>query len=614
MNINGGESMAVYILGISAYYHDSAAALLKDGEVVAAAQEERFSRIKHDASFPSRAVAYCLETAGIGMRDVQHVAFYDKPFPKLERLLLTYLSFAPSGLHSFLQAMPLWLKDKLFLKDTLMQELSWEGDILFCEHHEAHAASAFFPSPFNKAAVLTMDGVGEWATTSFGKGEGNSLELTHELTFPHSLGLLYSAFTYYCGFRVNSGEYKLMGLAPYGHPRYVDLIRDKLVDVKPDGSFRLNMEYFDYCVGLTMTNDRFHRLFKRKPRKPDTEIAELDMDLAASIQAVTEDVMLRTARYVRELTGEEYLCLAGGVALNCVGNGKIAKEGIFKKIWIQPAAGDAGGAYGAGLTAWYRYLGRPRLADDVHDAQLGSLLGPGFTGEQVEAFLKSKGASYHPYKEEEIAAVVADLVIGQKVVGLVQGRMEYGPRALGCRSILADARSPKMQIELNLRTKFRESFRPFALSILEDEMPQYMDLPYESPYMLMVGRVRDAHLRPQASGEPSNGLDKLKVVRSSIPAVTHVDCSARVQTVSDERAPYFYKVLKSFYEKTGCPLMINTSFNIRGEPIVCSLEDAYRCFMCTDIDVLVFEHCVIYKEEQADQGMYQRGSIIQIPD
>ncbi|NTV29920.1 MAG: carbamoyltransferase, partial [Candidatus Omnitrophica bacterium] len=564
------ENKSVCILGISAYYHDSAAALVRDGEIVAAAQEERFTRKKHDAGFPKEAVAYCLSEAGITIKDVTHVVFYDKPFLKLERLLLTYLNYAPAGLLSFLKAMPVWLKEKIFLKDTLATALGWDGDILFAEHHESHAASAFFPSPFKEAAILTMDGVGEWATTSYGVGEGNRIRLDGEIRFPHSLGLLYSAFTYYCGFRVNSGEYKLMGLAPYGEPKYADLIRRELVDLKEDGSFRLNMSYFNYCVGLTMTNGRFHRLFGRGPRKPETPVTQFDMDVAKSIQEVTEEIMIKTARHVRQVTGKKYLCLAGGVALNCVGNGKIARAGIFDKIWIQPAAGDAGGALGAALFVWYQYLDNKRAADDVHDFQRGSYLGPGYSAEAIEAFLRAKQVPYERLDGDKVHERVAELIASEKVIGYVQGRMEFGPRALGARSIIGDARSTRMQEEMNVRIKFRESFRPFAPSMLVEQMQDYVDLPYDSPYMLMVGPVQEKQVDPASRDTALTGLARLKIRRSTVPAITHVDYSARVQTVSPERNGFYHKTIEAFHKKTGCPVIINTSFNIRGEPIVCT--------------------------------------------
>ncbi len=605
----------LHILGISAFYHDSAAAIIRDGEIIAAAQEERFTRKKHDAGFPAHAVQYCLQEAGITLKDVAFVAFYDKPFLKLERLLLTYLNYAPRGLMSFLKAMPVWLKEKIFLKDLLLTKLEgFEGELLFTEHHESHAASAFFPSPFKSAAILTMDGVGEWATTSFGTGEGNALKLSHEIRFPHSLGLLYSALTYYCGFRVNSGEYKLMGLAPYGEAKYADVIRKELVDIKPDGSFRLNMKYFNYPVGLTMTSARFHRLFGRGPRKPETALSQFDMDMAKSIQEVTEEIMLKTARHVREVTGQENLCLAGGVALNCVGNGKIARANIFKKIWIQPAAGDAGGALGAALFVWYQYLGNPRVVDGVHDLQKGSYLGPGYRDDEVEAFLRGKGVPYEKCDGEKIFTRIADLVAGEQVIGFVQGRMEFGPRALGARSIIGDARSMAMQEQMNVRIKFRESFRPFAPSMLEDKAGDFVDLPYESPYMLMVGQVKEHQIDPASRQTVLTGLAKLKVRRSTVPAITHVDYSARVQTVNEERNPFYFKVIEAFHQKTGCPVIINTSFNIRGEPIVCTLEDAYRCFMCTNMDYLVLNRFVLDKQKQPDGDKYKKDQISQALD
>jgi carbamoyltransferase len=599
------------ILGISAYYHDSAAALVKDGVIIAAAQEERFTRKKHDAGFPRLAVAYCLKEAGITIQDVTHVAFYDKPFLKLERLLLTYLSYAPFGLLSFLKSMPVWLKEKVFLKDTLMEALGWDSGIIFTEHHESHAASAFFPSPFSDAAFLTMDGVGEWSTTSFGVGEGNRIGLQSEIHFPHSLGLLYSAFTYYCGFRVNSGEYKLMGLAPYGEPKYADLIREKLVDIKDDGSFWLDMSYFNYCVGLTMTSGKFHRLFGRGPRKPETGLSQFDMDMARSIQEVTEEIMLKTARHVREVTGKTRLCLAGGVALNCVGNGKIAREGIFERIWIQPAAGDAGGALGAALFVWYQYLDNPRNVDGQHDLQRGSYLGPGYSGDEIEAFLKERAAPYEHLEGDDIHARVADLIASEKVIGYVQGRMEFGPRALGARSIIGDARSTVLQEEMNLRIKFRESFRPFAPSMLADKSRDFVDLPYESPYMLMVGPVQEKQIDPASRRTGLKGIAQLKVRRSTVPAITHVDYSARVQTVDPVRNSFYYKTIDAFYRKTGCPVIINTSFNIRGEPIVCTLEDAYRCFMCTNMDYLVLGDFVLDKEKQPNRDQYKKEHISQ---
>jgi len=604
----------VYILGISAYYHDSAACLVSNGKIVAAAQEERFTRKKHDASFPSCSVAFCLKQAGISMEDVNYVGFYEKPFLKFERLLLTYLNFAPWGLQSFLMSMPSWLKEKIFLKDMISKELGFSGEILFPEHHESHAASAFFPSPFEKAAILTMDGVGEWTTTSFGLGEGNNISLDAEIRFPHSLGLLYSAFTYYCGFRVNSGEYKLMGLAPYGQPRYADIIRQEIIDIKPDGSFHLNMSYFNYCTGLTMTNDKFHRLFGRAPRSPDTVITQLDMDIARSIQEVTEEIVIKMADHVHELTGCKNLCLAGGVALNCVGNGKIMERGRFKNIWIQPAAGDAGGALGAALFIWYQYLGNSRQVDGKNDLQEGSYLGPGYSKVEVEGFLKARGISYSRFEGDQIFDKIAELIDQEKVIGLVQGRMEFGPRALGARSIIGDARSSKMQEEMNVRIKFRESFRPFAPSVLYEKAREYFELSSESPYMLLVAQVKESQIDADSRKSTLTGIERLKVTRSTIPAITHVDYSARVQTVDNKSNPFFYKIIEAFYKRTGCPVIINTSFNIRGEPIVCSLEDAYRCFMCTNMDYLVLDHFVLDKNQQPDREKYNKEQISQILD
>lgn len=606
------DNKPVYILGLSAYYHDSAAVLLKDGRIVAAAQEERFTRRKHDAAFPSQSVAFCLRQAGISMSEVSLAAFYEKPFLKFERLLLTYLNYAPVGLASFLKAMPVWLKEKMFLKDVLAAELAgYTGEIVFCEHHQAHAASAFFPSPFSSAAILTMDGVGEWTTTSFGRGNGGRFCLESELRFPHSLGLLYSAFTYYCGFRVNSGEYKLMGLAPYGEPRYAELIRRELVDIKADGSFRLDMRYFDYCAGLTMTGPRFNRLFGRPPRRPEAPLEQFYMDMARSVQEVTEEIMLKTARHVRAVTGEKNLCLAGGVALNCVGNGRIVREKIFDQVWIQPAAGDAGGALGAALVAWHHYMEKPRQADGVNDVQQGSYLGPDIDDEEVEAFLREKNAPYQKLTGADFCDRVAALVADGNVTGFVQGRMEFGPRALGARSIIGDARSAKMQETMNLRIKFRESFRPFAPSILRERLAEYVDLPCESPYMLLVGAVQEAQIDPHSRLSGPRGLASLKVCRSTIPAVTHVDYSARVQTLTRERNGEYYAVLKAFERRTGCPVIINTSFNIRGEPIVCTIGDAYRCFMCTDMDFLVLGHCILDKRCQPDRDKYKKEDIVQ---
>ncbi|MDO8674963.1 MAG: carbamoyltransferase [Candidatus Omnitrophota bacterium] len=600
-----------YILGISAFYHDSAACLLKDGDIVAAAQEERFTRKKHDAVFPRQAIAYCLREAGITMAQVRYVAFYEKPFIKFERLLMTYLNYAPWGLSSFLKAMPVWLKEKIFIKELIKDELQFTGEIIFPEHHESHAASAFFPSPFQKAAVITLDGVGEWTTTSWGTGEGNAVELKSELHFPHSLGLLYSAFTYYVGFRVNSGEYKLMGLAPYGRPEYADLIRKELVDIKPDGSFRLNMKYFNYPVGLTMTNARFHKLFGGGPRKPETKITQKHMDIAASIQKVTEEIMVNIANHVHRQTGLDNLCLAGGVALNCVGNGKILKQTPFKNVWIQPAAGDAGGALGAALIVWHRYLDKPRRADGVNDSQKGSLLGPDVDGD-IRALADAQGWVYEYLSDDALPARVAGLIAEEKVIGLCRGRMEFGPRALGSRSIVADARSEKMQSLLNLKVKFRESFRPFAPAVLKEKCAEYFDLGGESPYMLLVADVQEGkRLDARSSAE---GIELLKVKRSVIPAVTHVDYSARVQTVDEERNPLFYRLIKAFEKRTGSPVVINTSFNIRGEPIVCSARDAYRCFMCTDMDYLLVGNHLFEREHQPNKDAYKKEDISTVLD
>ncbi|MBF0504436.1 MAG: carbamoyltransferase [Candidatus Omnitrophica bacterium] len=612
--MNSVSNKPIYILGISAYYHDSAACLLKDGQIIAAVQEERFSRLKHDPSFPTRSIQYCLQEAGINTKDISYVGFYEKPFLKFERLLLTYLNYAPRGMASFLKAMPVWLKEKIFMKNLLLNELNYNGDLLFVEHHESHAASAFFPSPFENAAILTMDGVGEWTTTSIGAGEGNKIHLDLEMRFPHSLGLLYSAFTYYCGFRVNSGEYKLMGLAPYGEPKYTDLIYKELIDVKDDGSFRLNMDYFNYCVGLTMTNNKFHRLFGRCARKPESPIMPLDMDLASSIQEVTQDIMVKAANHAYKITGKENLCLAGGVALNCVGNGKIIEKTKFKNVWVQPAAGDAGGALGTALFIWYQYLNSPRISDGRRDLQSGSCLGPGYSDNEIEDFLKSKGIPFKKYEGESIFDQVALLIASEKVIGLVQGRMEFGPRALGNRSIIGDARSLKMQEEMNVRIKFRESFRPFAPSILKERLHDYFELPFESPYMLFVGKLKESQIDPHSRHTPLRGLDRLKVKRSSVPAITHVDYSARIQTVDRERNPFFYKIIETFNQKTGCPVIINTSFNIRGEPIVATLEDAYRCFMCTNMDYLVLNRFILDKSQQPDQHKYKKHQISQILD
>jgi carbamoyltransferase len=593
------------ILGISAYYHDSAAALVIDGEIAAAAQEERFTRRKHDHAFPTNAIEFCLESTGIDPADLDYVGFYDKPFLKFDRLLETYLAFAPAGFRSFVQAMPIWLRQKLHLPREMRRELrgAYSKRFVFPEHHESHAASAFFPSPYEEAAILTLDGVGEWATASFGLGRGNRIELTHELHFPHSLGLLYSAFTYFTGFRVNSGEYKLMGLAPYGEPKYADLIMEKLIDLKDDGSFRMDMSYFNYCQGLTMTSSKMERLFGRPARKPESEITEDDMDIAASIQEVTETVMLRCARHVHEQTGARHLCLAGGVALNCVGNGRILREGPFDGIWIQPAAGDAGGALGAALFIWHQLLGKPRTARP-NDSQGGSLLGRRFDGDEIKTFLDGAGAVYTHFEDDAaLCGAIADQLAAEKVVGLMQGRMEFGPRALGSRSIIGDARSERMQSVMNLKIKFRESFRPFAPSVLRERAGEFFELRSEdeSPYMLLVAPVRESKridVAPGPNGSSLRGLEKLRQTRSEVPAITHVDYSARVQTVDEERHGRYYRIIKSFEERTGCPVIINTSFNVRGEPIVCTPEDAYRCFMGTNMDVLVLEDFMLVKDDQ----------------
>ncbi len=588
-----------HILGVSAYYHDSAACLVRDGEIVAAAQEERFTRVKHDPSFPSHAVAFCLREGGLAAGDLDAVAFYEKPFLKFERLLQTYLAFAPRGLRSFVTAMPLWIRHKLWMRDNIRKELGFAGRIVFPEHHESHAASAFFPSPFREAAFLTIDGVGEWTTTSWGTGRGNGLEILAELQFPHSLGLLYSAFTYYTGFKVNSGEYKVMGLAPYGEPKYRDLILSELMDLKEDGSFRLNMAYFDYCTGFTMTNGRFDRLFGGPPRKPESPLTQRDMDIARSVQDVTEEVMLRMARTIHRETGMKNLCLAGGVALNCVGNGRILREGPFDSVWIQPAAGDAGGAVGAALFAWHQVLGNPREVQEPADRMRGAYLGPAWDRDSLLAYLQKSGIAYTELSEAELPATVADLIASEKVIGWFQGRMEFGPRALGSRSILGDARSPRMQEVMNLKIKFRESFRPFAPTVLREKVSEYFELDRESPYMLLVAPVRKEICREMSDEERARfGLDKLHVVRSCVPAVTHVDYSARVQTVDRDVNPLFYRTIEALHERHGCPLVINTSFNVRGEPIVCSPDDAYRCFMRTNMDFLVMGPFLLDKEKQ----------------
>ena len=596
----------MYILGISAFYHDSAAALLKDGEIVSAAQEERFSRKKHDSSFPSNAILYCLEEANISSSQIDEIVFYEKPFLKFERLLETYLAFAPKGFKSFSRSMPLWIKDKLFQKKMIEKELQeifgkkedFKKKILFSEHHLSHAASAFFPSPFEKAAILTLDGVGEWTTSSYSLGSGNELTIKKEIHFPHSLGLLYSAFTFYTGFKVNSGEYKLMGLAPYGKAIYEDLIKDNLISIQEDGSFQLDMSYFDYCTGLTMTNKKFEKLFGGPPRVSESKISQKEMDIAASIQKVTEEIVLKLAKSIAKESGEKNLCLAGGVALNCVANGILIKEKIFEKIWIQPAAGDAGGSLGAALAVWYLKHKKPRKIMSKLDSMKGSYLGPEFKDHYIEDCLKKSKAVYHIQNEEEIIKNTAEALASEKAVGWMQGRMEFGPRALGCRSIIADPRSPRMQKQLNLKVKYRESFRPFAPSVLIEDTKEWFDIE-ESPYMLLVGDVsKQKKIKMKDHEEKLFGIDKLNVSRSKIPAVTHVDYSARVQTVHKETNSRYHKLITEFKKITGCPVLVNTSFNIRGEPIVCDPNDAFRCFMGTDLDLLVIGNFILYKDQQ----------------
>ena len=595
------------ILGISAFYHDAAAALVQDGEIIAAAQEERFTRKKHDPGFPGHAVRYCLEEAGIAAKDVDFIAFYDKPLLKFERLLETYLAFAPRGFTSFREALPLWIKEKLFQKDlisdaiaeSLGADIDWRSRLLFSEHHLSHAASAFFPSPFERAAVLTMDGVGEWATTSLAVGNGSDLKMTREIHFPHSIGLLYSAFTYYTGFKVNSGEYKVMGLAPYGEPRFADKIREHLVDIKEDGSFRLNMDYFDYCTGLTMTNDKFATLFGSPARTSETELTQREMDLAASVQVITEEIVLKLARGIAKDTGEKNLCLAGGVALNCVANGKLLRDKSFEKIWIQPAAGDAGGALGAALGSYHLFKQQPRKVKTSGDAMRGSYLGPVFKQDDVERRLTAMGARFKVLSDAETIEYCAQALAKGQAVGWHQGRMEFGPRALGGRSILGDARSPTMQKLLNLKVKYRESFRPFAPSVLRENVSDWFDIDEDSPYMLIVADVLEKHrLQMTAEQQQLFGIEKLNVPRSSIPAVTHVDYSARIQTIHKETNPRYHALIKRFGELTGCPIVVNTSFNVRGEPIVCSPEDSFRCLMGTEIEVLAVENCIMEKVDQ----------------
>ena len=591
------------VLGLSAFYHDSAAALVEDGRIVAAAQEERFTRKKHDPSFPSHAISYCLEEGKVGFGEIDKIVFYDKPFLKFERLLETYIAMAPRGFKSFRMAIPVWLKEKLFQKKLLRDELERFGEVdkdrlLFCEHHLSHAASAFYPSPYEQAAVLTMDGVGEWATTSAAIGDGHKLEMFQEIHFPHSLGLLYSAFTYYIGFKVNSGEYKVMGLAPYGEPKYAQIILDNVVDLKPDGSFRLDMSYFDYCTGLTMTNDRFAALFGQPVRGPESLLTSFHMDIAASVQAVLEEAVLRLARGLAKRTGSRNLCLAGGVALNCVANGKLLRDGAFDNVWIQPAAGDAGGAVGAALAAVHLFEGKPRTVNG-RDGMAGSLLGPQYAQADIERRLTAAGARFRAVSDDEMIELSAQALAGQQAVGWFQGRMEFGPRSLGARSILGDPRSPSMQKNLNLKVKYRESFRPFAPSVLREDVAGWFELDTDSPYMLLVADVRKDRRRAMTDAEQALfGIDKLNVARSEIPAVTHVDYSARVQTVDADTNPLFHRLLARFKALTGCPVLVNTSFNVRGEPIVCLPEDAFRCFMGNELDLLVVGNCVLRKDEQ----------------
>tara|TARA_X000000950_G_scaffold155782_1_gene190980 strand:+ start:8257 stop:10071 length:1815 start_codon:yes stop_codon:yes gene_type:complete len=597
----------MYIVGVSAFYHDSAACIIKDGKIIAAAQEERFSRKKFDAHFPRSSLKYCVKEANIDIKQIQNVVFYEKPFLKFERLLETYLAFAPRGITSFSKSMPLWIKDKLFQKSILIRELeqvfgnnvNWREKILFSEHHLSHAASAFYPSPFKKAAVLSLDGVGEWSSTSLALGNGSDLEIVKEINFPHSLGLLYSAFTYYTGFKVNSGEYKVMGLAPYGNPIYTDLIKDKLINIANDGSFQLDMSYFNYATGLTMTNEKFNSLFGGPPRKIDSSLTQKEMDLAASIQKVTEEIVVKLAKSAAKETREKNLCLAGGVALNCVANGILHSKNIFKEIWIQPAAGDAGGALGAALSAWHLHHQKNRTVSKNRDEMRGSYLGPHFSNKEIEKELKNCGATFKEFSDTELIDKVAKNIANGKVIGWMQGRMEFGPRALGARSIIADPRSPTMQKQLNLKVKYRESFRPFAPSVIREYVNEWFDHDADSPYMLFVAKIKkDKQIAISKVDPDLFGIDKLNITRSSIPAVTHVDYSARIQTVHQETNFRYYKLLNKFYEKTGCPILINTSFNVRGEPIVCSPTDAFKCFMGTELDILAIGNFLLFKEEQ----------------
>lgn len=600
------------ILGISAFYHDSAACLVRDGKIIAAAQQERFSRKKHDPRFPKDAAEYCLQEGNISVNRLDHVVFYDKPFLTFERLLLTYITIAPKGLLSWLEAMPLWLGKKLHIPKVLKRELAYDGDILFTEHHEAHAASAFYPSPFEEAAILTIDGVGEWATACYGYGKGNELTLLRELHFPDSLGLLYSAFTYFAGFKVNSGEYKLMGLAPYGTPRYKDLILSELVDVKEDGSVRLDLAYFDFLGGLKMTNGRFAKLFGGPARKPETEITQREMDIAASIQVVTEEIVLKMANHVYKETKQKNLCLAGGVALNCVANGKVLGEGPFENIWIQPAAGDAGGALGAALSVWYRFLGNRRTLSNNKDSQRGSYLGPSFTNTSIKKFLDSNEYPYTFMTEEEKPKIIAQQIAEGKIVGYFSGRMEFGPRALGARSILGDARSEETQTTMNLKIKYRESFRPFAPTVLEEKESEYFAIDTPSPYMLLVADVKKERCFPKKTPDDAELMIRLKEKRSDIPAITHLDYSARLQTINKNTKPDYHAIISEFEKLTNCAVIVNTSFNVRGEPIVCTPQDAYKCFMRTEMDVLVLENCILYKGRQPEweEGKEWRRDLI----
>ena len=589
----------MYILGISAFYHDSAVCLIEDGEIIFAAQEERYTRKKHDSSFPINAIRDCFINSGITAENVDYVAFYDKPFLKFERILETYLAYAPLGIRSFLMAMPLWIRKKLWIKELIRNELNYDNIIIFPEHHMSHAASGFFASPYQEAAFLTMDGVGEWATTSYGTGKGNEVQMLAEIQFPHSLGLLYSAFTYYTGCRVNSGEYKVMGLAPYGEPKYKDLILENLIDVQDDGSFKMNMDYFNYCAGLTMTSRKFHKLFGGPPRKPESNLTQKEMDLARSVQEVTEEIVLKMARHVKKETGMDYLCLAGGVALNCVANGKLLRSGLFDDIWIQPAAGDAGGALGCALFTWYQYLGNSRKADNRTDFMKGAYLGPQFQNDTIESFLNQNSYPYIKLNDGEISEKIADLISDAKVIGWFQGKMEFGPRALGARSIIGDARSSEMQKTMNLKIKHRESFRPFAPSIMAEHISDYFEIDRASPYMLLVANIREEKQISMTEEQKSYfGLEKLNVVRSEVPAITHVDYSARIQSVNQETNPIYHQMLTKFYERYGCSVIVNTSFNVRGEPIVCTPEDAYLCFMRTEMDYLIMGNYLLDKTEQ----------------